>query len=216
MAAKTVISLCPEKLTFSQQVEFNSSNNEQWARSLPLDPTLKYVIVPQMNFAVEYHINGKEVLSKRIWIVGVDESKCVRTVRSLSIAALRARAVAYTKAHVSPPTVKVSYYNGYPVIDNGYLPIRAMDDLSFLDLTFYKVNRARVRRPVIICLKGSYEVYRVKYNENQTISTKGDYVELIKDSMKCYTLSDEQPNDDLVIKCIDALETTCGGHFYKL
>ena len=107
MAAKTVISLCPEKLNFSDKTSLRPEqiNSLNFERATPLDPSLKYVAVPQKNFASTYDINGNEVVSQRIWLVGLDDTNTIKTIRSGAINTFRAMALGRVQEGVPAPVV---------------------------------------------------------------------------------------------------------------
>jgi hypothetical protein len=216
MAAKTVVSLCPEKLNFSNQTSLRPEqiNSLNFERATPLDPSLKYIAVPQKNFASTYDINGNEVVSQRIWLVGIDDTNTIKTIRSGAINTFRAMALGRVQEGVSAPVVKaVLNEQGKYRTQQGWQYIHAMNDSSFIKA---EGDRAVVKNPVVIRANGSAEVYRAKFNQDRTMSVTDGIVDLTTDSMKFYTLTDEKPSAEVVKACVEALQTTCGSNFYAL
>ena len=216
MAAKTVVSLCPEKLNFSDQTSLRPEQIDSlnFERATPLDPSLKYIAVPQKNFASTYDINGNEVVSQRIWLVGIDDTNTIKTIRSGAINTFRAMALGRVQEGVSAPVVKaVLNEQGKYRTQPGWQYIHAMNDSSFIKA---EGDRAVVKNPVVIRANGSAEVYRAKFNQDRTMSVTDGIVDLTTDSMKFYTLTDETPSAEIVEACIEALQDTCGSNFYAL
>ena len=216
MAAKTVISLCPEKLNFSDKTSLRPEqiNSLNFERATPLDPSLKYVAVPQKNFASTYDINGNEVVSQRIWLVGLDDTNTIKTIRSGAINTFRAMALGRVQEGVPAPVVKaVLNEQGKYRTQQGWQYIHAMNDSSFIKA---EGDRAVIKNPVVIRANGSAEVYRAKFNKDRTMSVTDGIVDLATDSMKFYTLTVEMPSADVVKACVEALQTTCGSNYYPL
>lgn len=216
MAAKTVISLCPEKLNFSDKTSLRPEqiNSLNFERATPLDPSLKYVAVPQKNFASTYDINGNEVVSQRVWLVGLDDTNTIKTIRSGAINTFRAMALGRVQEGVPAPVVKaVLNEQGKYRTQQGWPYIHAMNDSSFIKA---EGDRAVIKNPVVIRANGSAEVYRAKFNADRTMSVTDGIVDLATDSMKFYTLTDEKPSAEVVKACVEALQTTCGSNYYPL
>ena len=216
MAAKTVISLCPEKLNFSDKTSLRPEqiNSLNFERATPLDPSLKYVAVPQKNFASTYVIDGDTVTSHRFWLVGIDDTNTIKTVRSVAFNTLRAMALGRVQEGVPAPVVKaVLNEQGKYRTQQGWQYIHAMNDSSFIKA---EGDRAVIKNPVVIRANGSAEVYRAKFNKDRTMSVTNGIVDLANDSMKFYTLTDETPSADVVKACVEALQTTCGSNYYPL
>lgn len=216
MAAKTVISLCPEKLNFSDKTSLRPEqiNSLNFERATPLDPSLKYVVVPQKNFASDYTIDGDTVTSLRFWLVGIDDTNTIKTVRSVAFNTLRAMALGRVQEGVPAPVVKaVLNEQGKYRTQQGWQYIHAMNDSSFIKA---EGDRAVIKNPVIIRANGSAEVYRAKFNKDRTMSVTNGIIDLANDSMKFYTLTDETPSADVVKACVEALQTTCGSNYYPL
>lgn len=216
MAAKTVISLCPEKLNFSDKTSLRPEqiNSLNFERATPLDPSLKYVAVPQKNFASDYTIDGDTVTSLRFWLVGLDDTNTIKTIRSVAFNTLRAMALGRVQEGVPAPVVKaVLNDQGKYRTQQGWQYIHAMNDSSFIKA---EGDRAVIKNPVVIRANGSAEVYRAKFNKDRTMSVTDGIVNLATDSMKFYTLTDETPSADVVKACVEALQTTCGSNYYPL
>lgn len=213
--SRTSNSLMTEKHEYAkvQSIGDKLKATLQFEKSMPLDPSLEYVIVPQKNFATEHEIDNETRISPRLWLCGIDSTNTLKTIRSISINTLLAMAFAEVVEGEAAPQVKARDDNGKWKPERGWKYVHALDDTSFIKPVD---DRAVVYDAIALRSLGNREVYRSKFNEDRTMKVNNGYLELETGSMRKFQVSDLKVSKEVVDACIAALKKECGKNFYEL
>jgi hypothetical protein len=182
-------------------------------RTPVLNPALRWIIPPQENCAVKMNITGVgKRISKRIWAAGLNASGVVESVRSISVASLRAMALGYVKEGVNAPDIAATLNaEGNLRTAPGTSYIHAMDDTTWIkgENNFYVV-----KTPVAIQPNGSAEVYQAEFKEGKMQAVDGK-VSLTTTNMKFFSLL-ASPTDAEVEAAAAAIKEAVDDQFYAL
>lgn len=213
--SRTSNSLMTEKHDYAKEQTIGDKLKASlmFEKSMPLDPSLDYVIVPQKNFATKHVIDNEERISPRLWLVGIDASNVIKTIRSISINTLLAMAFAEVVEGEAAPQVKARDDNGKWKPERGWKYVHALDDTSFIKPLD---DRAVVYNAVVLNSVGNREVYRSKFNADRTMKVTNGYIDLETGPMRKFKLSDVKISKDTVDACIAALQKECGKNFYAM
>lgn len=219
---QTSKSIVKEKNKFSKNLEIKSNleNTLNFERSTPLNPALTYVVIPQKNFSAVYNINGQDVVSPRLWLVGVDENEELKEIRSVGVNTLTAMALGLVDYSKEPQPIEAvfNHDSGKWRVVPGHRYIHAMDSTEFVKA---ENKRAVVKKAVFLRNTGTPSVYTIKFNDDKTISTTDGengkkYVNTQIAGMKMFETLSQVPSDELVQKCIAQVKKDCGANFYSL
>ena len=215
--AKEISSLCPERNNFVSGDDRKISDKQQesanFERTPLLDPALRWICPKQENFATKINIAGVgERISKRFWFGGLDENGKVVTVRSISVASLRAMALGLVKDGVDAPVISaVENEAGATRTAPGTSYIHAMNDTTWIK---GENNYYVVKAPIALKPAGSAEVYQAKFEDGKMQAIEGK-VELTTTNMKFFELVGA-PTDAEVAEATAAIKLVAGDNFYAL
>ena len=215
--AKEKVSLCPEHNEYvsgdARKITDRQQEAANFERTPVLNPALRWIIPPQENCAVKMNITGVgERISKRIWAAGLNADGNVESVRSISVASLRAMALGYVKEGVAAPEVSaVTNAEGNLRTAPGTSYIHAMDDTTFIkgENNFYVVKESVAIQPA-----GSAEVYQAKFEEGKMQAVDGK-VALVTTTMKFFNLL-STPTEAEVAAATAAIKEAVEDQFYAL
>lgn len=214
--AKELVNLCPEKNVYASDEARKISDKQQesvnFERTPLLNPDLRWICPAQENFASEMKINGVDRVSKRIWFAGFNSDGIVASVRSISVASLRAMALGLVKDGIAAPVISTTVNaEGATRTAPGTQYIHAMNDTTWIK---GENHLYVVKTPVAIKSAGSAEVYVPHFSEGkmQTIDGK---VALETNNMKFFELL-SAPTDAEVAAAKEAIIASVGEHFYAL
>lgn len=215
--AKEVSSLCPEKNIYAAGDERKISDKQQdsanFERTPLLDPALRWICVPQENFATKVNIPGVgERISKRFWFGGLDDNGKIVTVRSISVASLRAMALGRVIEGVDAPVISAALNEeGAVRTAPGTQYIHAMNDTTWIKgENHYYV----VKAPIALKPTGSAEVYQAAFEDGKMQASDGK-VELTTTNMKFFELV-SAPTAAEVEEATAAIKLVAGDNFYAL
>lgn len=215
--AKENVNLCPEHNEYvggdSRKITDRQQESANFERTPILSDKLRWVCPPQENCAVKMNITGiGERISKRLWFAGFNAEGEVESVRSISVASLRAMALGLVKEGVDAPKIAASVNaEGATRTAPGTPYVHAMEDSSFIK---GENNLYVVKQGVAIKPAGSAEVYNPLFEEGKMQSEDG-LVKLTTSNMKFFELLDA-PTEEEVAKAAEAIKASVDDQFYAL
>lgn len=215
--AKEIVSLCPERNVYvagdDRKISDKQQDSVNFERTPQLSADLRWICPRQENFATKLNIAGVgERISKRLWFAGLDENGNVASVRSISVASLRAMGLGLVKDGIEAPVVDaVVNEEGATRTAPGTRYIHAMDDTSWIkgENHLYVVKTPTAIRPT-----GNEEVYQAAFEDGKMQAIDGK-VQLTTTNMKFFAL-DKAPADYEIEKATAAIKQAVGDNFYAL
>lgn len=188
----------------------------------PLKIGQSYLLVPQLNTAVKYDIDGipQPVYSKRAWLVPIDGTGFGGQIRTIGFSAMRASGYKeiLDAKDVKAPEVSAVQVNGKWKF-GAKAAVRAMEDTSFIKgrKDASERNRFAVVRPMIITPVSESRVFVSSFDNGELAVKNNKLVLELKDNFMKFRV-EECNNEELVQAVIAALKSTEGikDHFYAL
>jgi hypothetical protein len=219
-------------IQFKENAEF--ANNDQlsitdkqyaganFEAAEPLKIGQPYLLVPQLNTAVKYEIDGipNPVFSKCAWLMPIDGAGFGGQVRTLGFSAMRASGYKeiMDAKDVKAPDVSAVQVNGKWKFGSKAV-VRAMEDTSFIKgrEDSQKRKRFAITRPVIITPMSESRVFVSSFDNGELAVKNNKLVLELKDNFMKFKV-EECNNAELVQAVTAALKSTDGikDHFYAL
>lgn len=215
--AKENLNLCPEKNTYvggdDRKITDRQQESVNFERTPALDPSLRWIVVPQENCAVKMNIAGVgERVSRRFWAAGLDENGVAVSVRSVGVATFRAMALGFVKDGVAAPIISATTNeSGATRTAPGTQYVHAMEDTTWIK---GENNLYVVKTPIAFKPAGTSEVYQAKFVDGKMQAVDG-HVELETTNMKFFSRL-ANPTEAEIKTAIDAIKLSVADNFYAL